>query len=179
MSSNPITPYEWEDSVCGKVTAFLPQDAPTPKGKHVVAVSYHDSNMCHNIVTDTSFTGFLRFLNKTLADCHSKKQATFETATCCYERSSSRTYVEQILDLRITLTFLGAPIQLLSHVLGDNKSFVDSIMSPHGKIHKRHVVLSFHRVRGSTAAAIVTCQFIDGKCNPADVSRKHWAQNDI
>ena len=47
-------------------------------------------------------------------------------------------------------------------MFGDNKSVVDSSMSPNVKIHKHHVVLSFHRVRESIASGIVTYQFIDG-----------------
>ena len=42
FSSMPITPYDWEESVCGKVTELLPEDSPEPKGKHVATVSYHD-----------------------------------------------------------------------------------------------------------------------------------------
>ena len=52
-------------------------------------------------------------------------------------------------------------------------------MTPHGKIHKRHVALSFHRVREAIAAKIISYHFIDGKDNPADVLSKHWAHNDI
>ena len=48
-------------------------------------------------------------------------------------------------------------------------------MTPNGKIHKRHVALSFHRVIESIAAGIINYQFIDGKHNPADVLSKHWA----
>ena len=39
LSSIFITPYEWEESVWGKGTELLPQDAPRQKGKHVVTVS--------------------------------------------------------------------------------------------------------------------------------------------
>ena len=51
LSSMPVTPYEWEELVCGKVTELMPQDTPAPKVKHVVTVSYHDSNLHHNVVT--------------------------------------------------------------------------------------------------------------------------------
>ena len=66
-----------------------------------------------------------------------------------------------------------------SYMFGDNKSVVDSSMNLHGKIHKRHVALSFYRVRESIAAKIVSYHFIDGKDNPADILSKHWAHNDI
>ena len=47
-----------------------------------------------------------------------------------------------------------------------------------GNTHKRHVALSFHRVRESIAAKIISYHFIEGKYNPADVMSKHWAHND-
>ena len=131
----------------GNVTELLPEDAPTPKGKHVVTISYHDDNLYHNVITGRSVTGVLHFLNKTPVDWHSKKQATVETATYGSEYSSARTCVEHILDLRITLSYLGVSIRSVSYMFGDNKSVVDSSMTPHGKIHKRHVALSFHHVR--------------------------------
>ena len=118
-------------------------------------------------------------MNKTLTHWHIKKQAIVETATYGSECSSARTCVEKILDLRITLRCLGVPIRSLSYVLGVNKSVVDSIMAPNGKIHKIHAALSFHRVRESIAAVFVTYKFIDGKHNLEDVLRNHWAHNDV
>ena len=165
LSSIPITPYEQEESVYGKVSEFLLQDAPVPKGKQMVTVIYHDANLYHNVVTGISVTGVLQFLNKTPIDWCSKKQATVETPTCGSEYSSARTCVEQILDLRITLRHLGVPILTLSYMLGDNKSVVDSNATLHGKIHKSHVALAFHRVRVSIAAGIFNYQFIEGKSN--------------
>ena len=81
LSSMHVTPCEWEESLCSKVTEFLPQDSPEPKQKHVVTVIYHDVNLCHNILTGRSVTGVIYFLNKTPMDWHSKKQATVDTAT--------------------------------------------------------------------------------------------------
>ena len=71
------------------------------------------------------------------------------------------------------------PIRSLSYISGDNKSLVDSSMTPNENIHKHRVVLSFHRVRESIAAEIVSYQFIDGKHNPEDVLSKNWAHNYI
>lgn len=142
-------------------------------------LSHHDANLCHNVVAGRSVTGVLHFINKTPIDWHSKKQSTVETATCGSECSSARTCVEKILDLRITLRYLRVPIRSISYMFGDNKSVVDSNVTPNGKLHKRHVALSFHRVRESIAAGIVNYLFIDGKYNPADAFSKHWAHNDI
>ena len=104
---------------------------------------------------------------------HSNKKATVEAATYRFECSSNRTCVENILDIRITLRYLGVPILSLICMFGYNKSVVDSSMNPNRKIHKRHIVLSFHRVRGSIADVIVTYQFIEVKYVPKDSLNKH------
>lgn len=163
----------------GKVTELLPTDALQPKGKHVTTISYHDTNLYHNVVTGRLVTGVLHFLNKALIDWHSKKQSTVETSTYESEHVSARTCTEQILDLRITLRCIGVPIRFTSCMFGDNKSVVDSSMTPHGKTHKRHIALSFHRVREAIAANTINYQFIDSGINPADILSKHWGYSDI
>jgi hypothetical protein len=57
-----------------------------------------------------------------------------------------------------------------SIVFGDNKSVVDSSVTIHAKLHKRHNALSFHRVREAIAAKVIGFFHIDGKRNPADIS---------
>ena len=106
LFSIPIAPYEWEESVWGKVAELLNQDAPTPKRKHAATVSYHDANLCHNFVTGRSVTIVLHFINKTPMCWHSKTQDAVEIDTYGSECSLARTYVEKILDIRITLKCL-------------------------------------------------------------------------
>ena len=52
-------------------------------------------------------------------------------------------------------------------------------MNPQGKIHKNHAALSFHRVRETVAAKIISYQFISGNINPADILGKHWVHQCI
>jgi hypothetical protein len=47
-------------------------------------------------------------------------------------------------------------------------------MGLHAKLHKRHTMLSFHRVREAIASGIVGFYFIPGEINPADILSKHW-----
>ena len=116
-------------------------------------------------------------LNKTPIDWHSQKKSTVETVTHVSEHSLARPCVEQILDLRIAFQYLGVPIHKLSYVFGDNDSVVNSSMTLQGKIHKRHVALSFHRVREAIVAKIIYYQFISGKINPAEILSKHWTHH--
>jgi hypothetical protein len=104
------------------------------------------------MLTGRSVTGLLHLFNKTPIDWYSKKQATVETATYGLEFIAGRTCVDQIIDLRNSLCYIGVPIRDRSFVFGDNQSMVDSATIPHSKLHKRHNALSFHRVREAIAA---------------------------
>jgi hypothetical protein len=72
------------------------------------------------MVTGRSITAILHFLNQTPMDWYSKKQATVETATCGSEFIAVRTTIDQIIDLRMTLHYLGVPIREKSYVFRDN-----------------------------------------------------------
>jgi hypothetical protein len=124
-------------------------------------------------------TGILHFINKTPADWFSKKQATVETATYGSEFIAARTCIEQVIELRLTLRYLGVPIRERSYMFGDNKSVVDSATQIYAKLHKRHNMLSFHRVHEAVASGIVTFQFIPGNINPADILSKHWGYSQV
>ena len=59
-------------------------------------------------------------------------------------------------------------------MFGDNQSVVTSSTVPHSKLQKRHLDLSYHRVRTAISAKILEFHFIDGVDNPADICSKHW-----
>ena len=152
----------------------MPEDAPRSLGKEVITISYCNANLHHNVITGRSVTDIIHFLNETPVDWHSKKQSAVETATYGSEHVSAKTCVEQIIDLRNTLRYSGVSVKERSFMFGDNRSVVDSSMTPHAKIHKRHAALSFHRVREAIAAKIVGCYFVPGEINSADAHSKHW-----
>ena len=173
-SDLPIPEYDWSKSVYGELEEVLPTDAPPPLGQFVTLTHYVDANLMHDIATGRSVTGILHIINKTHIDWYSKKQATVETATYGSEFVAARTCVEQIIELRSTLRYLGVPIHNKSNMFGDNQSVVNSSMQVHAKLHKRHNMLSFHRVHESIAAGIVNFLYIPGQLNPADLLSKHW-----
>ena len=178
-SDLPENVHDWTYSVYGKVEELLPIDAPEPLGNHVTLTHYVDANLMHDIATGRSVTGILHLVNKTPIEWYSKKQATVETATYGSEFVAARVCVEQIIDLRNTLRFLGVPIREKSYMFGDNKSVVDSSMQLNAKLHKRHTMLSFHRVREAIAAGILGFYFLPGEDNPADILSKHWGYTQV
>ena len=171
--------YDWVKSIYGEVKEIIPHDAPEPLGNFVTLTHYVDANLMHDLVTGRSVTGILHLLNQTPIDWYSKKQATVETATYGSEMVAARTCVEQIIDLRLTLRYLGVPIREKSYMFGDNKSVVDSSITLHAKLHKRHTMLSFHRVREAVASSMLSFSFLRGELNPSDMLSKHWAYSAV
>jgi hypothetical protein len=138
--------YDWSSSVYGDVKEIIPTDIPEPKGKYITLSHYFDANLYHDMITRRSVTAILDFLNQTPMDLYSKKQATVKTATFGSEFIAVRTTIDQIIDLRMTLHYVGIPIQEKSYVFGDNKTVINASSTPHAKLHKRHNALSFHHV---------------------------------
>ena len=131
------------------------------------------------MMTGRSVTGILHFMNKTPIEWYSKKQPTVETATYGSEFIAARTCVEQIVDLRNYLRYLGVPIREQSYMFGDNKTVIDGSTIPHAKLHKRHNALSFHRVREAVASGMLLMYYMPGDINPADILSKHWGYQQI
>jgi hypothetical protein len=102
-----------------------------------------------------------------------------ETATFVSEFTAARITVDQILDLRTTLRYLGVPVNAKSYMFGDSQAVVTNSTIPHSSLNKRHNALSYHRVREIIAAKIVGYYWIDRKMNPADVVSKHWGHQQV
>ena len=174
-SDLPHEEYSWDRSVYGDAHELIPDDAPEPLGKAVTHSGYYDANLLHDVVSGKSVTATMHLLNKTVVDWYSKKQGTVETATYASEFNAGRTITEQTIEIRTTLRYLGVPINGPSRIFGDNRSVVDSATRPHAKLHKRHTMLAFHRVREAIASGLMTMHFIAGNANPADILSKAWS----
>ena len=127
----------------------IPEDAPRPLGKPVVTTTYVDANLMHCLLTGRSVTGVLHFVNQTPIDWFSKKQATVETATYGSEFVAARIATEQIIDLRLTLRYLGIPIRSKLYLFCNNESVVKSSTILHSPLQKRHNLLAFHWVHSA------------------------------
>jgi hypothetical protein len=178
-SDLPDLQFDWSRSVYGEPREIIPTDAPPPLGNYVTTTHYVDANLMHDLTTGRSVTGILHLVNQFPVEWYSKKQATVETATYGSEFVAARTCVEQVIDLRNTLRYLGVPIREQSYMFGDNKSVTDSSSQVHAKLHKRHNMLSFHRVREAIASGVIKFNFIPGELNPSDILSKHWGYNQV
>ena len=170
----PDQDFDWTYSVYGNVQEILPDDMPDPLGKAVTTTTTMDANLNHCLATGKSLTGCLHFVNKTPVDWYSKRQATVETATYGSEFVAAKTATEQIMDIRQTLRYLGAPINTKSILFGDNSSVVTSATLPHSTLTKRHNILAFHRVSDAIAAKLMAFYWIQSAYNLSDMLSKHW-----
>ena len=166
--------YDWTRTVYSGAGEQIPHDIPQPLGKHVQTTHYVDANLHHDLATGKAVTAVLHFLNQTPIDAYTKRQSTVETATYGSEFVAARTAVDQIIDIRTTLRYLGVPIRDMSYMFGDNRSVVTSSTIPNSTISKRHHLASYHRVREAIAAKFISFHWKDGKSNPADILSKHW-----
>ena len=128
------------------------------------------------MLSGKSVSGILHLFNKTPADWYAKKQGTAETATYGSKYVAARTATEQIIDNCLSWRYLGVHVKE-SFMFGDNESVVNSSNIPAGKLHKRHIALSWHRVRESIAAKILHFIHIPGAINPSDMLSKHGGIN--
>ena len=173
------TKKKWSDTIYGELKEEIPSDIPPPLGNPVTLTHYVDANLMHDLTTGRSVTGILHFMNQTPIDSYSKKQSTVETATYGSEMLAARTCIEQVIDLRNTLRYLGVNLTEQSYIFGDNDSVVKSSTNPDAKLHKRHNILSFHFVREAIAAGYIRFTHIPGDVNPADILSKHWGMQQV
>ena len=165
--------YDWLYTTYGNVKEAIPKDLPKALGKSVVLTTYVDANLHHDLVTGRSVTGILHLVNQTPVDWYTKRQATVETATYGSEFVAARITTDQIIDLRMTLRYLGVPVDTATYMFGDNQSVITSSTIPHSSLAKRHNALAYHRVREAIAGKIIKFFHIDGTTNPADILSKH------
>jgi hypothetical protein len=178
-SSLGETRYKWDRSIYAGASEVTPEGTPEPLGKPVVCTSYVDANLYHDMLTGRSVTGVMHFFNQTPIDWYSKKQSTVETATYGSEFVAARTATEQIIANRQALGYLGVRVIGPTILFGDNRSVVGSATVPQSKLGKRHVALSFHRVREAVAAGVLRFEWIESGENPADILSKHWSYQQV
>jgi hypothetical protein len=117
--------------------------------------------------------GIKKYLTK--VDWYSKRQATVVTANFGSDFTAAMIAVDQIIDLRAILRYLGVPVREKSYIFGDNQAVVSNSTIPHSSLNKRHNALAYHRVREMISAKILGYYWIDDKRNQLDIVIKHWS----
>jgi hypothetical protein len=97
---------------------------------------------------------------------------------------ASRSPNEIIQELLTTYKFKLKGTGPMTYHLGcdftrDGDDVVDSSMIPHSQLNKRHMALSYHRVREAICADVFKFYHIYGTENPSDVLSKHWGYSQV
>ena len=99
-----MTPYR-------NVQEEIPGNCPMELGNPVITTTWVDANLYqHDFMTGRSFTGIVHVLNQTMINFFSKKQNMVETPRYGSKFVAGRTATEQIIDLRLTLRYMGIPV---------------------------------------------------------------------
>jgi hypothetical protein len=154
FSALPVQEYDWSETVYGNIQEEIAIELHEPLGNPVLLVSYVDANLQHDMLTRRSVTGVLHFCNQTLVDRYSKRQACVQTATFGSDLVAARIAVDQTVDLRCTLRYLGVPVKDMTYKFGDNQAVISNSAILYSCLNKRHNELSYHRIREAIAAKI-------------------------
>jgi hypothetical protein len=125
-----------------------------------------------DLTTGQSISGILHLVNSMPADWFCKLQGSVKTARYSSEFVAARLATKQIMNLQYTSRSLGAPIDGMAYMFGDNVSVITSLTIPHSSLNKCHNAVSYHRVREAIASDGMWFFHISGKVNPADVLTK-------
>ena len=98
---------DWSTSVYEGCKEEIPEDAPPPRGKEMRITTYVDANLLHCRATGRSVSGILHLVNSTPIEWFSKKQNVVDAAVYGSEFMTARIATQQIIDLRITLRYMG------------------------------------------------------------------------
>ena len=76
------------------------------------------------------------------------------------------------MDICNTFRYLGVHLCNVYLIFGDNEPVVNSASMTYTKLHKYHIVLSFHIIGKLIAAAVMPHRFMSDKDNPTDIRSK-------
>jgi len=83
-----------------------------------------------------------------------------------------RTAVEEIVSIRYMLRCLGVHVDNATHVYGDNLGVIQNATIKDSLLKKKHVAISYHRVRESVASSVIFPIKIQSKDNFSDCLTK-------
>jgi hypothetical protein len=145
---------------------------PKPLITEMSITAFVDSDHAHDKITRRSVTGLIILVGRTPIFFSSKRQGAIETSTYGAEFCAMKTAVEELIAVRYMLRCLGVTVERASYLFGDNLGVVQNVTIKESLLKKKHVAISYHKVREAAASGIVHPTKIDGKFNYADVCTK-------
>ena len=144
------------------------QNVPEPLVDELAITVFVDSDHGHDKVTRRSMTGMLILVGRTPTFYSSKRQGAVETSTYGAEFCAMRQATEEAIAMRYMLRCLGVTVETPTLILGDNEGVVLNATNSDSLLKKKHVAISYHKVRESAAAGITHPTKVGTKDNFAD-----------
>ena len=135
-----------------------------------------DSDHAHDKVTRRSVTGIIILVGRTPVFYQAKRQGSVETSTYSAEFNAMRMAVEETIAIRYMLRCLGVRVEHATNLFGDNLGVIQNATIKESLLKKKHVAISYHRVREATAAFVVRPIKIHTSNNFADALTKSLVQ---
>jgi hypothetical protein len=154
----------------------IDRNIPNPLVDEMEITVFVGSDHTHDKVTRKSITGIFTFVGRTPVFCSSKRQGAIETSTYSAEFCGMRSATEETIAVRYMLRCLGVKVTRPSYMFGDNLGVVQNATMKDSLLKKKHVAISYHKVRECTAAGIVHPMKIDTTDNYADLLNKSLTQ---
>ena len=150
----------------------LPENMPTPVFRPIEQHTFVDADHASCRQTRRSVTGIIHFFQSTPMFFYVGRQKTVESSTYGSESVAARIATEQIIAQRYRLRMMGVPINTSTVLIGDNRSVQISASTPSSSLTKKHLAISYHKIRESVAAGITLFLWIGTLFNIADLLTK-------
>ena len=143
-----------------------------PRGRPLSTTVYFDSNHAHDQVNRRSVSVGLSFVGSTPISWTSKSKGTIESYSYSSGLCAGRVASEEAIALRNMLRSLSVPVKGTTALCGDNLGMIISCTNPELELKKKHVAISYHKLRECTAAGIFNPIKIYTMVNQAEVFTK-------
>jgi hypothetical protein len=146
-------------------------------GQELDVAIFFDSDHAHDKVTVRSISRVIVMVGSTPIVWKSKRQGAVQTSTYGAEFSAMRLATEEAITIQYMLWSLGVGVSHPSHLSGDNTGVISNTTTPNATLKKKHIALSFHSVRESVSAGIMSPHQISSENNIADLLTKSLDRN--
>ena len=133
----------------------LPHNIPEPRGEPIQLNVFVDADHAGDRVTRRSQTGIFIWGNLSPISWYSKKQNTVESSTFGSDYVALRIETEMVISFCYKLRMFGVPVGDPAQIFCDNESVVTGSSVPESTLKKKHLSVSYHRIRESVAAGII------------------------
>ena len=123
-------------------------------------------------MTRRSVSGVIAFVGSTHISWTRKRQGTIKSSSYSTKFCAGRLACEESIAIRYILRSLGVPMLGPTRLCGDNLGMIISSTNTESELKKKHVAISFHKLRECAAAIILSLNKVCTTVNRSDILTK-------